>query len=94
MSAVKTYLTLVFVTRQWDGEEWSIEPSELPQTFEEEHATRIVAELGISPQPARRECHLSFELTHSLSQDQLKGLEAYKGSLFDNFYVRDEISTG
>ncbi len=92
MSTVKTYLALVFVTGHCDGEERPTAPSELPQTLEEELATSIVAELEISPQPGRRECHLFFELTHPLSQDQVTGLEAYRGDLFDNFYVRDEIS--
>ncbi len=92
MSTVKTYLALVFVTGRYDGEEGFTEPSELPQTLEEICAASIVAELGISLQPERRECHLFFELTHPLSQVQVAGLEAYRGGLFDNFYVRDEIS--
>lgn len=94
MSTVRTYLALVFVTGCCDGEEGTAAPSELPQTLEEVCASSIVAELEISPQPGRRECHLFFELTRPLSRDQVAGLEAYRGGLFDNFYVRDEISHG
>lgn len=94
MSMVRTYLALVFVTGHGDGEEEHPALSQLPQTLEEELAASVVAELEISPQPGRRECHLFFELTHPLSQDQVTGLEAYRGSLFDNFYVRDELSPG
>ncbi len=86
MSKVKTYLTLIFDENEPNWRENALQ-------MEEEHAVSIIADTGISPLPSRRERHLFFPLTQSLTAWQLKILEQYKASgLFSNFYIKDEIT--
>lgn len=71
------YLILVFADKHVNKGSLSTDPQDHPQTDLEHQVALEVVQLGIAPKVKRRERHLVFELSRSLTREQATWLDEY-----------------
>jgi hypothetical protein len=85
------YLVLVYIDEHVNRDGLFGDPLGSPQTELERQAAYEVVQRGIAPSLDRRERHLLFALSQTLTREQARWLDEQTGKLFYRYFFKDEF---